>query len=602
MRSLGKKQSGFTLVETLVGVFVFLIIALGIYQGFASILALVQASRARTVASLLASEQVEIIRNLPYQQVGVVNGIPNGVLPHVQVFARGGITFTATTTVRNVDDPFDGTIGGNPNDINPADYKIVEVLVNCSICKLAQPLAFTTSVGPKSLETGSGNGALFIQVLDASGLPVAGADIHIENNQAGPAIVINDLTNNAGMLQLVDVPPGNLAYEISVTKSGYTSNQTRLPGAVGNPNPTIPHSTVLAGQVTQITLPIDLVSQFNFKAIRSNCSPVGSAAFNLRGDKLLGTSPSVYNYDQNHTLDGSGQRIVNNLEWDAYRLSITDAGYDLAGSVPLLPLTLPPNTEQDVSLVLASKSSNAVLITVKDSASGLPLADVSVELKRGSYDQTLLTDRGFFRQTDWSGGSGQTDSVDSSQYFSDDGNVDTAGLLGQLRLRSVFGNYAPSGVLTSSTFDTGSDSESNFYNLSWNPSTQIGATTSLRFQIATTQDSATSTWDYLGPDGTADTYYTVSGESINPVHSGDRFLRYRVYLSTTDTAMTPALADVAVTYGSGCLPFGQVFFNGLVSASDYDLTVSKSGYQTYHNDAVSLTNPWQSLDIPLLLQ
>lgn len=597
---VSRKEGGFTLVETLVGVFVFLIIALGIYQGFASILALVQASRARTVATLLAGEQIEIIRNLPYQQVGVTNGIPNGVLPHVQNFVRGGITFTATTTVRNVDDPFDGTIGGNPNDINPADYKIVEVLVNCSICKLAQPLSFTTSVGPKSLETGSGNGALFIQVLNASGLPVAGANIHIENNQVSPAIIINDLTNNTGMLQLVDVPPGNLAYEVSVTKSGYTSNRTYPPGAVGNPNPTIPHSTVLAGQVTQITLPVDLVSQFNFNAIRSDCSAVGSATFNLRGDKLLGTSPSVYNYDQNHTLDGSGHKTVSNLEWDAYRLSITDSGYDLAGSVPLLPLTLPPDTGQDVSLVLASKSSNAVLITVKDSASGLPLADVSVELKRGSYDQILLTDRGFFRQTDWSGGPGQEDLADSSQYFSDDGNVDTTGLLGQLRLRSVFGSYSPSGVLTSSTFDTGSASESNFYNLSWNPSTQIGATTSLRFQIATTQDSATSTWNYLGPDGTTNTYYTISGESINTVHNGDRFLRYRTYLSTTDTAVTPTLADIAITYGSGCLPFGQVFFNGLVSASDYDLTVSKSGYQTYNNDAVSLTNPWQSLDVPLL--
>lgn len=594
-------KRGFTLVEILVASAVFLLIALSIYQGFMAITSLVQASRARTVATLLANEQVELIRNLAYQKVGIVSGIPSGVLPHVQTFVRGGITFTATTTIRNIDDPFDGTIGGAPNDLNPADYRLVEVLIDCSVCKLSRPLAFTTTVAPKNLETSTGNGALFIQVLNASGQPVAGADVHIANQQINPAIVIDDLTNNSGLLQLVDVPPGNFAYEITVSKSGYSSNQTYPPGAVDNPNPVNPHPTVLAGQVTQITLSIDLVSQLNFSAITPSCAAVSGAGFNLRGGKLLGTNPDVLNYNQDHTLDGSGRKTVANLVWDTYGLTMNGTTYDLAGSVPLSPFSLSPGVTQAVSLVLAPRNPNALLVTVKDGGSGLPLADAAVTLERGSYRQTLLTDRGFFRQTDWSGGGGQADFSDATRFYSADGNIDNNGFLGQLKLRWVFDHYVSSGTLTSSTFDTGSSTASTFYNLSWNPGTQATSTggDSVKLQIATTNDNATSTWNYLGPDGTAGTFYNVPGSNISAIHNGDRFLRYRVYLATADTNATPSLSDISVTYGSGCLPFGEVFFNGLTGASDYDLSVAKAGYQTYHNDTLALINSWQTAEVLL---
>ena len=56
---------------------------------------------------------------MPYSKVGIPGGIPNGVVNHVETFVRNGIPFVATTTIRNVDDPFDGTLGGSPNDTSP---------------------------------------------------------------------------------------------------------------------------------------------------------------------------------------------------------------------------------------------------------------------------------------------------------------------------------------------------------------------------------------------------------------------------------------------------------------------------------------------------
>ena len=533
---------------------------------------------------------------MPYAQVGEIGGIPNGLIQSVQSVTDAGITFISTTTVRNVDDTFDGTIGGAPNDLSPADYKLVQLDMNCSVCALSQPLAFIATVAPKSLETSSGNGALFVRVLDANGQPIAGANVHIANNLINPAISIDDVTNNAGMLQLVDVPPGNFAYEITVSKSGYSTDRTYPAGAVGNPNPVNPHSTVSVAQVTQVTLSIDRTSQINFSGINSACASTPSVSFNLQGNKLLGTSPNVLKYNQNQVLDSSGQRALNNLEWDTYSLSVTDTGTDLAGSVPLLPFSLAPNTTQNVLLVTTAKNPNALLVTVKDSASLLPIDDASVTLSRGGFTQNLVTNRGFFRQTDWSGGAGQVNFLNANQYSSDDGNVDTAGVLGQAQLRSVFGSYAASGVLTSSIFDTGSSTASSFYNLNWTPASQSASTT-LKFQIATSNNSATSTWNYLGPNGTASTYYTVSGEPINAIHNSDEFIRYRAYFATIDPNFTPVLSDLSIVYGSGCLPSGQVFFNNLTSASDYNLNVTATGYQNYQNINTSATQSWQTFEV-----
>ena len=50
-----------------------------------------------------------------------------GVLEHTKNITRNGVVFNLVTTVRNIDDPYDGVVGGSPNDTAPADYKLVEI-------------------------------------------------------------------------------------------------------------------------------------------------------------------------------------------------------------------------------------------------------------------------------------------------------------------------------------------------------------------------------------------------------------------------------------------------------------------------------------------
>ena len=63
-------------------------------------------------------------------------------------------------------------------------------------------------------------------MIDASGHPVTQANVLVINNLVNPAISINDTTNNAGQLQLVDIATSSLGYQITVAKPGYSSEKT----------------------------------------------------------------------------------------------------------------------------------------------------------------------------------------------------------------------------------------------------------------------------------------------------------------------------------------------------------------------------------------
>lgn len=384
-------HTGFTLIEGLVATAIFAIVAVSVFQTFSKVFEITSLARLKVTATALANEQLEIARNLPYTDVGTTSGIPSGKIPRTQTLVRDGVSFTVTTTIRNTDDTFDGTIGGTPNDLSPADYKLVEVAIDCATCRNFRTLTFSASVGPKSLEGVSTNGALFIQVSDANGQPVSGAAVHITNSQTVPPITTDDTTNAQGLLQLVDVPPNANSYQITVSKSGYSTDKTSAPGAVENPNPTKPHATVAAKQVTQVSFGIDKTSTLNFASVTHNCVPVGNIDFMLGGAKIIGTNPTVLKLSTTTATDGTGFKTFSDLEWDTYTLALLDTAYDLAGSVPLLPLALNANTTQDVQLVVIPKNPQTLLVTVRDSGTNLPINDAIVTLTKTGYTKSITT-------------------------------------------------------------------------------------------------------------------------------------------------------------------------------------------------------------------
>ncbi len=575
---------------------VFAIFAVSIQQILLSTTKIVKLSRQVVDSASLANEQFEIIHNLPYDDVGLLNGIPDGKLQASQIIARDKIDFLIETTIRNIDDPFDGILGGSPNDTSPADYKLAELTISIPGNPEFQPLSYTEIIAPQSLENSSDNGALFVRVFNASGQPISGANVHIENNETNPEISINDITNTDGYLQIVDAPPAASSYEISVAKNGYSSEQTYQIGAADNPNPVKPHATIAAQTVTQISFSIDETGSLDIESVTDTCTPVAGIVFNLKGDKLIGSSPDILKFNEGFSTGSEGRLHVGDLEWDTYGLTVDDSVYDLAGSNSIIPINLLPGGNQEVKLVVAPKNPNSLLVSVKQGGTNLPLSGATVRMEKDGFSQELITGRGFLRQSDWSGGDGQENFSDQTKYYSSDGNIDTGDPEGEIKLYNVFGLYSDSGILESSSFDTGS--ASNFYQLYFYPQDQPPETgaNNVRLQIATNNDNAT--WDFLGPDGTASTYYDKNNLNINSLHNNDRYLKYKIYLQTASSTYTPNISEVNFTFSSLCVPSGQVMFTGL-EAESYTLTVEKNSFQPL-TENLNISDSWRQYEVTLM--
>ena len=592
-------NKGFTLIETLVGAAVFLVVAVAAYGAYTGIFQLANLNQSRLLAVNLADEQFEMIRNMPYSNIGIINGDPKGFLPASTTMIRGGVTFSIIYTVRDIDLPFDGIIGSSTNnDTSPADNKFIQIEVDCSTCKDFKPVTISGQVAPKNLENSTNNGALFIQVINANGNPIADASVHVAYTSTTSPVIVDDTTDNNGMLELVDIPPAFQSYNIFVAKPGYSSDQTYTV-STGNPNPDKLPATIVAQQLTQSSFSIDKTSTINIKSMTPTCSVVPNFNFKINGGKEIG--PGVPKYSATLSTNSSGSLSLGSMEWDSYTVGPADSSYDLVGLNPLNPIAVSPNSTQNIQLIAVPRNSNSLLVTVKDSATGLPLSNATVEVTGPSgYHQTQITGQGYFDQTDWSHGASQSGIFSDPSAYASGNNIDTATSTGHvLLLNDLVDPYVTNttSTLESSIFDTGTTS--NFSSLSWNPTSQSSVTgpNSVVFQIATSPSSTPPTWDFLGPDGTINSYYTTPGLTISSANNSNQYARYMMFLSTITATATPIVSGVSLTYTSGCIPPGQVIFSGL-SVGTYTVNVSKSGYSTYSTD-VSVGSGWQEQQVNL---
>lgn len=563
-------RSGSSLIDLLISLGIIVILFGGIYLVFFSILGATSNVEARTAAVELVNQRIEIMRGMSYDSVGTVGGIPSGSIPQQQVLSIGSFTFTLNTTIRNIDDPFDGTATGSPPPVDtaPADYKLVELEVECPLCLRFVPFLYTTTIAPKNLESASTNGSLFINVFDASIRGVPDAVVRVVNNTVTPSIDLTDTTNASGVLQLVGVPTSTNGYRITVTKQGYSSDRTYPIGGPGNPNPSKPDATVSAQTVTSITFPyVDKVSALTVRSSDEVCAAVPNLGFSWSGGKLIGTNPDVLKFSTSSATNASGSALFPSVEWDTYSFAVAGS-YDLEGTIPSIPLTIDPNAAVDLRFIVRAKNDPALLVAVADAATGNDIREASVRLAGpGGYDAIRVTGHAVRTDTDWSG----------NNYASQDGGVDAsvAGRLTLLADGSGAYNNATNDWLISKTIDLGGSS-STLYAVDWTPASEPVAAgpLSLEIQLAANNDDAT--WNFVGPDGTAGTYFTSTGTTPS-VLNGNRYLRYKINLSTADTSTTPEFDDISVDFNSACVPPAQALFAGL-SQGSYAIDVTAPGY------------------------
>lgn len=586
-----KSFSGFTLIELLVGIAIFAILTSGALGVYSILTRTVKLAREKTVLSSLASNYLEIVRNMPYANIGTINGNPAGNLADFTNAINVKIenfNYKIYYEVTFVDDPADGLAGNIPNDPAPADYKQVKL----SILNVAtgQVTNFVTSVSPKGLEGTQNAGAIKVKVFNAIGQRIPDADIRIQHPTSSPAIILDRKSDASGEWVEVGLPAAINNYRLVVTKPGYSVDQT-YPATAQNPNPTKPDATVVNGQVVEIPFSIDLLANLSIKTLDGFCQNINGINLNIRGDKLIGVNPNVYKFNQDFT-SSNGQILLNNIEWDTYTpVMLIGQPWVVRGTSPIQKIEVQPGSSQVFTMILSQNTTAySLLVVVKDASTGAALEGANVHLRKGGsvpQDYYGVTGGSVWAQNSWTGGSGQLywSTSTPDRYFSDDGNVDINSAPTGVRLKKISGQYQTSGWLESSIFDTGSDS-SNFSTISWSPSSQNQAVY-LEFQLASSLDPA-GPWDYIGPDGTGNSFYSVSGSSISVEHNNKRYFRYKVYLSTTDNKETPILISLQINYVSGCFTPGQVWFSDLTSGNNYSLEVSMPGYQTVLIDTPAL--------------
>jgi len=570
------EQKGFSLIESIIGIAIFVILTGVVYQTFAINYKSAILNWDNTTVSSLASQYLEAARNIPYAQVGTIQGNPHGNLPdqpNPSTVTVSNTTYKVYFEITYLDDPADGTalLG---TDSAPNDYKQVKLFVkNTSTGKVAN---FVTNIVPSNLENLASGGALSLSVINAVGQPVPDAIINIANTALNPSINLTRTSDSNGKWIEVGLPTSANSYHITVTKNGYSQDQT-YPITGQNPSPTKPDATIINGQVTQISFAIDTLSNITFNTLNSTCGAIPSVGLEIKGAKLIGT-PNIVKYDNNFTSNGNGQVALNNIEWDNYTPALTGNSYMIYGSSPIQQINLLPNTSQLFNLILGTKTTNSLLVIVKDS-SGNPIEGANVQLTNSNPAVNLnaVTGGSLWSQLFWNGGGGQVNWSNTTKYFQDDGNVDTTSTPLAIRLLSSNGHtLSNSGYLESSTFDTGSTS-ATYTTLTWQPTSQDPAAT-VKFQIATNNDNAT--WNYIGPNGTNGTFYTTSGSTICSSNNNNRYMRYKVYLSTTNNTKNPTITNISINYVSGCFTPGQVIFPGITAKNGYQVVITLAGYLT----------------------
>ncbi len=638
-----KNKRGFTLIEIIVAITILVILSLSVYGFFARVIKVIAYYREKVVVSSLADQYLEIARNLSYSQIGTKTGNPVGQLPdcpdldcqdpnsqnptccpNATRAVFNGKTYLIYYVVNALHDPAD-------NDLTVQDYKQIKLYIKSA--NTGETSSFVTTIAPISLAQVSNGGALSISIIDSTiqHNPVEGALINITNANTGLDIT---RTSDANGRWIEVGLPAIAGYHMVVTKAGYSTDQTY--SVTQYPNATNPDQAVTQGQVQSTTFHIDQLSKLTLSVQNQTCQSISGLVIGVQGSETI--SPGIVKFDKNYTLDSSGKIYPAStttscsdicgvssccLEPDTFSPSVTSSQYMIYGTSPPQSIVLLPNTNQVFTVILGPKTNYSFYAVVNDASSPQnPIQGATVELKNlnltPNYDQIRYTQGSVWSQNDWSGGAGQINwpagAFSSNQYFEDNGSITTDVIPFALRLAQFNGSYFPSGFLTSSVFDTGSDLTS-YTTLNWQASqdadtsvvfqiavrsfkdcsdfnqnqTQCQDATSCSWSSATGQCSGEGVWNFKGPDNASSTFYTVPGTIINPANDNNRYVRYKVFLSTVNSLKTPVLSNVSLNF-SECSAPGQVIFTGLQADNNYTAIISAPGYQTQTIENIDITD------------
>lgn len=334
-------QSGFTLVELVISLTVLAMVSVSLLGLFTTLVRSAVQMKRRSVGLTLATNQMEYLRGLPYNNLAVQGGsiVATNPLPSTTTQTIDNYDYTVKTSVNYLDDAFDGC-GNYPNqtlketycrnygftnngvlDQNPADYKSVNVKVLDTSGGILSEI--DTQIAARVAETNNSTGGMFITVLDDNGDPLQGATVQVVNTTTSPGVNVSDTTDQNGNAVFYSLPPDPLNYDYAITASltGYSTLATIVPS--GSLQPNYSNQRVITQQSSLLTMNLrpQGVNSLAIEATDTAGNPLNNLKLYLKGGykKYNSVTDTSYYYDTmtptdtRVTTDASGLAAVTNL-------------------------------------------------------------------------------------------------------------------------------------------------------------------------------------------------------------------------------------------------------------------------------------------------
>lgn len=371
-----RDESGFSFVEVLISIVVLSLIALGLAQGLAMTNAGLGAARVQSVATNLATAEVERVQRLDYEQVGTVGGNPPGTIPALRTETVRSVAYEIAVAVAFVNDPAQG------QPVTNLDYKRVRITVTPAAPDGARKIVQTTLVAPPNYVSIAGKATITADVSDPFVTPLApleGVTVTAFGSTSPTRTAVSDATDAlvfAGLEPSATSPDSSTYhYRLAAEKSGYVVRTSEE----------VLRENLAAGQTWPATIelfrPVEL--QVNLRDAATG-QPVAEDA------KVTLTGPSPdFAVAQLSGRAGSfrfSQLAGRLIEPSANLSTITVNAPCYARPPPrqeALPPSYPDQTLTVLDFALQPAPGGSLRVTVLDATTGLPISGAAVAVGGG---------------------------------------------------------------------------------------------------------------------------------------------------------------------------------------------------------------------------
>lgn len=384
-RALAREQ-GFTLIEVVLASVIFIGVATALLGTLTSSIVVHDLSRERTFAQQAATEQIECIRRLAYQDVGLYpSGNPTGRIGDTTVATQDyckaspaalnktGVAATMTTNVSYADDP------GPSSYSTGANYKKVAVNVtrDSDGAALASQVTFVAPV-QRAPFGGINNAILNVTVSDlALNTPLQGATVSLANGPSGPR---SGTTDSAGLVSFAALLPGTPSdyYDISVAKTGYVTFVDDIPPLAPAHKNLAPASTVPA------TIRIYKPATINLGVTDGVGGPVHTGATTVKITSALTSTTQTYSVTGGSSAITTfgGQPLRPGVDYTVR--GYTGAGLCSAAESKTVPDAYPTTLSTAYTVALEPCSVGTLVVDVTQL--GGPAGGASVTVSAGPND------------------------------------------------------------------------------------------------------------------------------------------------------------------------------------------------------------------------